>query len=148
MRKRQVAAVAVAIALSTGMTLQPLGARQGSGSISGIAKDAKKPYPQWSVRGQIVDGQGQGNLTQAVPLDAQAKFNLAGIDLAKYQVQLLNKNGKVVCTEGPFDLTQKPDRPGVVIDCGNPYGLVLLGVAGAAGLTAGVVAAGPSRASR
>ena len=113
------------------MTLQPVtaGNRQGAGAISGLAKEAKKPYPEYSVRGRIVEGVGIGNLTQPVPLDASAKFTLAGIDPAKYQVELLNKKGKVVCTEGPFDLTKQPNLPGVVIDCGNPPSWWLLAIA-------------------
>ena len=77
-----------------------------------------------------------------------AKFNLAGIDLAKYQIELLNKKGKVVCTEGPFDLTKQPNLPGVVIDCGNPQSWSVLAIAALAGITGGVVAAGPPRPAR
>ncbi len=145
MKTRQTVAVGMAIAMATVMTLQPVtaGNRQGAGAISGLAKDAKKPYPEYSVRGRIVEGVGIGNLTQPVPLDTDAKFTLAGIDLAKYQIELLNKNGKVVCTEGPFDLTQQPNLPGVVIDCGNPHSWWVLAAAAAAGITGGVVAAGP-----
>ena len=143
MKTRQTVAVAMAVALATGMTMQPLRAGQGSGSISGIAKDAKKPYPEYSVRGRILKGQGAGNLTQPVPLDPQAKFDLTGIDLAQYQVELLNKKGQVVCTEGPFDLITQPNRTNVVIDCGNPHSWWVLAAAAAAGITAGVVAAGP-----
>ena len=144
MRTRQIVAVGMAIAMATVMTLQPVvaGKSQGAGAISGIAKEAKKPYTDFSVRGRIVDGVGIGNLTTPVPLDTQARFNLAGIDLAKYQVELLNKQGKVVCTEGPVDLTKLPNQSNVVIDCGNPYAWVLLGVAAITGITAGVVAAG------
>jgi hypothetical protein len=146
---RQTLALGLAVAMATGLSMQPLRAgSQGSGSISGIAKDAKKPYPEYSVRGRIVEGQGAGNMTQPVPLDTDAKFALSGIDLAKYQVELLNKKGEVVCTEGPFDLTQQPNRPDVVIDCGNPAAWWLLAAAGAAGITAGVVAAGPSSPAR
>ena len=144
MRTRQTVAVGMAIAMATVMTLQPVtaGNRQGAGAVSGIAKDAKKPYRDFSVRGRIVEGVGLGNLTQPVELDAEARFNLAGIDLAKYQLELLNKQGKVVCTEGPVDLTKQPNLPNVVIDCGNPYGFLLLGAAAVAGITGAVVARG------
>ena len=144
MRTRQTVALGMAIAMATVMTLQPVGAgnRQGAGSVSGIAKDAKKPYDHFSVRGRIVEGVGVGNLTQPVPLDTEAKFNLAGIDLAKYQLELLNRKGEVVCTEGPVDLTKQANQTDVVIDCGNPYGWWLLAAAATAGITAGVVAAG------
>ena len=147
MKSRQTVALGLAMALATGLMMQPVraGGSQGSGSISGLAKDAKKPYPKWSVRARNTV---QGQVAATVPLDTDAKFALNGIDPAKYVVELLNENGKVVCTEGPFDLTQKPDRPGVVIDCGNPAAWWLLAAAGAAGITAGVVAAGPASPSR
>ena len=150
MKTRQTVAVGMAIAMAAVMTLQPVraGNRQGAGEISGLAKDAKKPYPEYSVRGRIVEGVGIGNLTQPVPLDASARFNLAGIDLAKYQIELLNKKGKVVCTEGPFDLTKQPNLPGVVIDCGNPQSWSVLAIAALAGITGGVVAAGPPPPTR
>jgi hypothetical protein len=147
MRIRQTVALGLAMALATGLIMQPLGARgaQGSGSISGIAKDAKKPYPKWSVRARNTV---QGTIASTVPLDQDAKFALNAIDPAKYVVELLNEDGKVVCTEGPFDLTQQPNRPNVVIDCGNPAAWWLLAAAAAAGITAGVVAAGPASPSR
>ena len=147
MRTQQTVALGLAMALATGMIMQPVsaGVRQGSGAISGIAKDAKKPYPKWSVRARNTV---QGQIASTVPLDTDAKFALVGIDPAKYGVELLNEDGKVVCTEGPFDLTQQPNRPDVVIDCGNPAAWWLLAAAAAAGITAGVVAAGPASPSR
>ena len=147
MRTQQTVALGLAMALATSMIMQPVsaGVRQGSGAISGIAKDAKKPYPKWSVRARNTV---QGQIASTVPLDTDAKFALVGIDPAKYVVELLNQDGKVVCTEGPFDLTQQPNRPDVVIDCGNPAAWWLLAAAAAAGITAGVVAAGPASPSR
>ena len=147
MRIRQTVALGLAMALATGLIIQPVGARgsQGSGSISGVAKDAKKPYPRYSVRARNT---AQGQIAATVPLDTDAKFALNAIDPANYVVELLNEDGKVVCTEGPFDLTQRPNRPDVVIDCGNPAAWWLLAAAAAAGITAGVVAAGPASPSR
>ena len=147
MKTRQTVALGLAMALATGMIMQPLraGASQGAGSISGIAKDAKKPYPKWSVRARNPE---QGQVAATVPLDTDAKFSLAGIDPTKYVVELLNEDGKVVCTEGPFDWTKQPNKTGVVIDCGNPAALWLLVAAAAAGITAGVVAGGPASPSR
>lgn len=149
MKTRQTVALGLAMALATGMIMQPLraGASQGAGSISGIAKDAKKPYPKWSVRARNPE---QGQVAATVPLDTEAKFSLTGIDPTKYVVELLNEDGKVVCTEGPFDLTKQANnkKDGVVIDCGNPAALWLLAAAAAAGITAGVVAAGPASPSR
>ena len=125
--------------VAAGDSGQPSGSRGDQRAREG----REEAVPEYSVRGRIVEGVGIGNLTQPVPLDTSARFNLAGIDLAKYQIELLNKNGKVVCTEGPFDLTQQPNLPGVVIDCGNPHSWWVLAAAAAAGITGGVVAAGP-----
>lgn len=157
MRTRQIVALGMAVTMATVMTLQPAAAgnRQGAGSISGIAKDAQKEngrYDRYRVRGRIVAGAGQGNVTQVVPLDPDAKFALPGIDLAKYEVELLrekkNQPGEydIVCTEGDFDLTQQPNKPDVVIDCGNPAAWWVLAAAAAA-ITAGVVTRGDDVAS-
>ena len=64
-------------------------------------------------------------------------------------VELLNKDGKVVCTEGPFNMTQQPVKDDVKISCGNkvPTAWWLLGAAAAAGITAGVVAGGSDPAA-
>lgn len=152
MRTRQIVALGMAVAMATVMTLQPAtaGNRQGAGSISGIAIDAHKEdgrYDRYRVRGRIVDGPGAGNVTQVVPLDTESKFVLPGIDLAKYEVELLrekkNKPGEydVICTEGDFDLTKEPNRTDARIDCGNPAAWWLLAAAAAA-ITAGVVTTG------
>jgi ABC-type branched-subunit amino acid transport system permease subunit len=151
MRTRQSVAFALAITVAAGMIGQPAlgaGGPQGAGSISGTAdKEAKKPFPNYSVRARNVE---QGAIAATVPLDAQGAFVLAGIDdKAKYLVELLDPKGKVVCTEGPFDLTQQPAKNGVKINCGkNPAAWWLLAAAGAAGITAGVVANGPASPAR
>ena len=142
MKTRKIVALGVTLAVSM-MSMPPTHAAdgQGPGSITGIAKDSRKPHPDYSVRGRITEGAGAGNLTQPVQLDTNARFNLTGMDPAKYVIELLNKDGKVICTEGPFDLTQQANRQNVVIDCANPAGWWLLAAAAAAGVTAGVVAA-------
>jgi hypothetical protein len=63
----------------------------------------------------------------------------------------VNSKGKVVCTEGPFDLAKLPQtsKAGVNIECGRtPASWWLLAAAGAAGITAGVVANDPASPSR
>ena len=84
------------------------------------------------------------------PLDPQGHFALNGIDPSNYLVELLDSKGKVVCTEGPFDLTKLPQnsKPGVNIQCGNPAAWWLLAAAGAAGITAGVVVNDPVSPAR
>lgn len=149
MRTRQTVAFALAVAVAAGMISQPAfgaGGSQGAGSISGTAmKEAKKPFPNYSVRARNV---AQGVIAASVPLDPQGNFALSGIDPAKYLVELLDPKGKVVCTEGPFDLTQQPTKSGVDVRCGKPAAWWLLAAAGAAGITAGVVANGPASPAR
>jgi hypothetical protein len=137
------------MAFAAGLILQPgLGAgaaQQEAGSIAGTArKEAKKPFTDYSVRARNVQ---QGLIAATVQLDAAGDFKL-GVDPANYLVELLDAKGKVVCTEGPFDLAKQPNRPGVNIECGKPAAWWLLAAAGAAGITAGVVANDPASPSR
>ena len=146
--KRQITAFSLAAVFASGLAMQPavLAGAQGPGAISGTAeKEAKKPYPEYSVRARNVQ---QGIVAAIAPLDAEGKFALAGMDQANYLVELINKDGKVVCTEGPFDLTKQPQRTDVKIQCGKPAAWWLLAAAGAAGVTTGVVANDPASASR
>ena len=146
--KRQITAFSLAVVFATGLVLQPVlfAGGQGPGSISGTAdKEAKKPYPEYSVRARNLQ---LGTIAAITPLDAEGKFALSGIDQANYVVELINKDGKVVCTEGPFDLTKQATRADVKIQCGNPAAWWLLAAAAAAGLTSGVVANDPASPSR
>ena len=137
MKVQQLVAVAVAMTFagSTLLAQQPA----ANGLISGTAKDeAKKPYTDFSVRARDVQ---QGQIAATTPLDTEGAFSLGNLASQKYLVELLNKDGKVVCTEGPFDLNSLPNqmKPGVVIDCNKiPVAWWLLGIAGAAGVTAGI----------
>lgn len=145
--KRQLTAFSLAVLFAAGLVLQPAAlAGQVQGAISGTAeKEAKKPYPDYSVRARNVQ---QGTIAAVVPLDTEAKFALSGIDQANYLIELLNKDGKVVCTEGPFDLTKQPVKTDVKIQCGHPAVWWLLAAAGAAGITTGIVANDPASPSR
>ena len=150
MRTRQTVALSLAMAFAAGLILQPgLGAgaaQQEAGSIAGTArKEAKKPFTDYSVRARNVQ---QGLIAATVQVDAAGDFKLAGVDPANYLVELLDAKGKVVCTEGPFDLAKQPSRLGVNIECGKPAAWWLLAAAGAAGITAGVVANDPASPSR
>ena len=149
MKIRQTVALTLAVAFATGMSTQPVlraGAAQDPGSITGTAKnEAKKPFPDYSVRAREVK---QGVIAATVQLDPQGNFTLAGVDPANYLVELLNSKGKVVCTEGPFDLTKQPIRKDVKIDCGNPAAWWLLAAAGLAGITAGVAGGEKASASK
>jgi len=115
-------------------------------AISGTArKEARKPYTDYSVRARNVE---LGTVAATASLDQSGDFALAGVDLASYLVELLDPKGKVVCTEGPFDLTKQPVRSNVNIECGKPAAWWLLAAAGLAGITAGVVSNDPASPAR
>jgi hypothetical protein len=89
-----------------------------------------------------------GTIAMAVPLDASAEFVLADIAPGQYLLELVNGQGKVVCTEGPHAFTKTTAK--VKIDCGRDRTplYLLLAAAGAAGLTTGIVANDPASPSR
>ena len=152
MTKRQVIATAVALAVmgsSTPTTLMAASAQQKA-TLSGTAKDeAKKPFNEFTVQVRNVSAPG-GPIAGSIALDPNGNFSLAGLTPSKYVVELLNKKGKLVCTEGPYDLTAAPmAKNDVVIDCNHvPVAWWLLAAAGAAAITAGIVTGGPSSASQ
>jgi hypothetical protein len=144
MKSHRVVAIAVAAALAVGATQNALiAAGQQSATISGTAKkEAKKPYADFTVQARNVQ---QGQIGATTTLDMDGNFTLPNLSSAKYLVELVNKDGKIVCTEGPFDLSQQMNRNNVNIDCDKvPAAWWLLGAAAAAGVTAGIVAAGPA----
>jgi hypothetical protein len=136
----------VAMALATAMAAVPILAQQAppSVTISGIAKkEAKKPYTDYTTRARDVQtGVIAGTATNS---DPDANFSITGLPPANYVVELLNKDGKIVCTEGPYDLTKTFVKNDVDISCNKvPAAWWLLGIAAAAGITAGVVVANQS----
>ena len=134
--------VAIGLAFTLASTTVPTSLfAQQSTSLAGTAKDeAKKPFTDYTVRARDV---AAGTQTPAQALDAQGNFSLTGLSTANYLVELLNKNGKVVCTEGPFDLSKQAIKSDVVIDCNKvPAAWWLVGAAAAAGVTAGIVTTG------
>jgi hypothetical protein len=150
MRTRRIVAWTVAVALATMSGAGQTAVRAGAngGSLSGTAKDeAKKPYRDYTVRARDVR---QGTIATSKLLDTEAKFALGELQPARYLVELVNKDGKVVCTEGPFTLTaQNLTKNDINISCNHvPAAWWLLGAAAAAGVTAGVVTAGPASASQ
>ena len=150
MTTRQAIATALALTVMAGSTPTTLMAgAQGTGTVSGTAKDeAKKPFPEYTVQARNIGASGSP-IAGSIALDPNGNFSLAGLMPSKYVIELLNKNGKLVCTEGPYDLTQQPVKSDVVIDCNHvPVAWWLLAAAGAAAITAGVVAGGPSSPSQ
>jgi hypothetical protein len=142
MRTRKTVAFGMAVVFATSMMQSAGAGAQSLGTISGTAdKEAKKPYTGYSVRARNVQA---GSIASTVQLDASGKFELAGVDASNYLVELVNPKGKVVCTEGPFDLSKQPLQSGVKIECGHKEAWLLLAAAGAAGITAGVTLNGSS----
>jgi hypothetical protein len=147
MKTQRIVAIAVAFTLaSAAAETALLAAGQQTATIAGTAKDeAKKPYTDYTVRARDVS---TGMIAGNVPLNTDGNFSLPDLSSSKYVVELVlhkNNNDKVVCTEGPFDLTQQMLKNDVVIDCGKvPAAWWLLGAAAAAGITAGIIAANGS----
>jgi hypothetical protein len=137
--KTRMMAVAVAFAMAAGST----GLLAQSASLGGTAKDeAKRPYTDYTVRARNVQ---QGTIAGTIALDANGNFTIPNLASNRFLVELVNKDGKVVCTEGPYDMSAMAFKNDVVIDCNKvPAAWWLLGAAAAAGITAGIVAAGPA----
>jgi len=139
MRRNIATGLAFAMVLAA-LPISAIAGAQQTVTLGGTAKkEAKKPYTEYSAR--VRNAQG-GDIAGTTPLDTDANFSLANLPPAHYLVELLNKEGKVVCTEGPFDLTSKLVKNDVDIACNKfPVAWWLLGVAAAAGITAGIVTA-------
>jgi hypothetical protein len=136
----------VATALAAAIAAVPILAQQAPPSVTlaGQAKkEAKKPYTDFTTRARNVQtGEIAGTATNA---DPDANFSMTGLPPANYVLELLNKDGKVVCTEGPYDMTQQFTKNDIDISCNKvPAAWWLLGVAAAAGITAGMVIADAS----
>jgi hypothetical protein len=146
MKNKQFVAFALAFTLASTSAPTMLFAQQST-TLAGTAKDeAKKPYTDYTVRARDVKS---GTQMPGVALDGQGNFSLTSLSTENYLVELVNKNGKVVCTEGPFDLSKQAIKSDVIVDCGKvPAAWWLVGAAAAAGITAGIVAAGPASPSR
>ena len=144
MRLRQVVAVGLAVAMAGVSTLAAGQTSPRTVTISGVAKkEAKKPYTDYTTRARNVQtGEIAGSDKNANP---DANFTISNLPPANYVVELLDKNNKVVCTEGPFNLTQVPAKNDVDISCNKvPAAWWLLAAAAGAGVTAGVVVANAS----
>jgi hypothetical protein len=133
---RQVVAGSLAVMLAVGAS--PLLAQQ-QGSISGRAVDeAERPYNQFTVR--IVRPE-TGELVSSQVLDSQGLFSIGSLPVGPgLLVQLIDtsEDNEVVCTEGPFTLTQSAaSLADVNIECGAPPAALWL-IAGAAGLVTAV----------
>ena len=151
MTRRQLIATTVALAVVCSSTPTSLmaGAQQ-TAALGGTAKDeAKKPFDEFTIQARNVNLQG-GPIQGSIALDQNGSFALTGLMPSRYVLELLNKKGKVVCTEGPFDVTQAPmAKNDIVVDCNHvPVAWWILAGLGAAAITAGIVSGGPDSASQ
>jgi hypothetical protein len=151
MKSSRVLALALAVVLSSGSAPTALFAQApppNASTIAGTARaEAKKPYENYTVR---VRDMLLGTVRATTQLDSQGNFVLPNLAAAQYTVELVNKDGRLVCTEGPFDVAPQMIKNDVVINCGRfPAAIILLTGAGAAGITAGILAAsGPTSAAQ
>jgi hypothetical protein len=119
---------------------------QSTASIGGSAQDeARRPFPQYSVQARNTDN---GQISPKVSLETNGRFSIPALPPAHYLVELLNPDGKVVCTEGPFDMTSQLTKDNVNINCRKIVAWWLLAAAGAAGVTGAVLAGGPASPSQ
>ena len=129
--------LAVVVSLTLG-TSPALAAASQTVTVTGTAKkEAKRPYTNYTVRARQVD---TGQIAASVPLDAAANFAFTDMTPASYLMELVNGQGKVVCTAGPFAASA---LTGLEIDCDKKKpsaAWLLLAAAGAAGITAAVLA--------
>jgi len=138
--------LATGLAVAMVLAALPIGtiAGQQTVTLGGTGKkEAKKPYTEFSTRAR---NSQTGDIAGTTPLDVDGNFTLGNLPPANYVVELLNKDAKVVCTEGPFNLTTVTAKNDVDISCNKvPAAWWLLGVAAAAGITAGIVTASNSQ---
>jgi len=127
----------VVVSLTLGASLS-LAAASQTVTVTGTAKkEAKRPYSNYVVRARQVD---TGQIAASVPLDGSANFEFTGMTPASYLMELVNAQGRVVCTAGPFAAAA---LTGLEIDCDKKKpsaAWLLLAAAGAAGITAAVLA--------
>jgi hypothetical protein len=132
---KRIAAVTMTV---TFLAAPLMAASQQTGVLGGKATDkAKAPYSNYSVRLRNVKSPA---IIKSVPLDAQGTFSLTSLPLAEnYLVELFStKDNKVVCTEGPFNLSASMmTKTDINIDCGkNPTAWLIAAGAGAAVIAA------------
>jgi len=126
---RSIAALLVVV---LGIGSAPLLAQQALGTIAGKADDeARKPYADYAVQlRDVVSGQ----VANTRPLGLEGQFSFTGVGLSrKYLVELVQINEKkIVCTEGPFELTASvTNKLDVNISCGKVPAAIWLLAAGA-----------------
>ena len=115
--------------------------------LRGTAKDeAKQPYTDFTVQARELE---RGQMSNSVPLDQDGNFSLKGLPVQRYMIELIDSQGRVSCTEGPFEVTTNVAAIDVVLNCGHvPVGVLILGAAAAGGAVAGASVDAPASGSR
>ena len=123
-----------------------IAAGQQTATLAGTAKDeAKKPYADYTVRARDVCDRHDRRQRAARHGGQLLAAGSLELEVSRRTCRTQEQQDKVVCTEGPFDLTQQMLKNDVVIDCDKvPAAWWLLGAAAAAGITAGIVASNSS----
>ena len=112
-------------------------------TIRGSAKDeAKAPFTDFTVQARGIEG---GRMSNSVGLDRDGTFELRGLPVSKYMLELMNRQGRVVCTEGPVEVNTTEPTLNVDINCRRvPTKALLLGALAAGGAVAGVTVGAPA----
>jgi len=146
MTTRQVLSLALATAVV--VSTSPVFAQQAPGTLAGKATDeAREPYTDYAVQVRDVT---TGQVIQTQQLGLQGLFSFTNkVSLARpYLVELFHqKERRVICTEGPFTLTEKaPSKLDVNVNCGKVPAAFWILLAGAgAGAAVAVATRSQSR---
>ena len=145
------AALVSTLVVALAVTSVPMSA-QNNGLLSGTAQnEAKQPYQDFRVDVRDV---ASLMVVGTSALDPKANFSVASLGLGKkYQVELVRimDNGKaitpkIVCVEGPYDLTTtKLSYTDVNINCGTNPAAWWLAAAGGAAAAIALGVRSPSR---
>jgi hypothetical protein len=143
---RQIVATALALTVGAGVAIGFVQAQEPV-TMAGTAKDeGKKPFPDYAVRAREVEA---GQILGTTQLDELGTFRLTNLKATRFVIELTSKDGKVICTEGPFDMTKSALRSDIVFDCDKiPAAWRLLGAAAAAGIPARTATGSPASPSR
>lgn len=140
MKSQRFVAAVLVVAMACG-SMSAIARQSQNGVLGGKASDeAKQPYSDYAIQLRDV---GTGQVVSTRPLDNAGTFNFPGLTLARaYLVELVQiKEKRIVCTEGPFTLTQTvTSKLDVNVSCGKVPAAVWLLAAGAGAAAAIAVA--------
>ena len=140
MRTQRFVASVLVMAMAFG-SLSATARQSQNGVLAGKATDeAKQPYSNYAIQLRDV---GTGQVVSTKALDNQGTFSFGDLTLARaYLVELVQiKEKRIVCTEGPFTLTQTVgSKLDVNVSCGKVPAAIWLIAAGAGAAAAIAIA--------